>query len=63
MFMEQINMKYPIGTKVRLEGDYPDDPPREVAGYKIVNWGIRWMKKGHHWKIVQNLNRGSNIIK
>lgn len=36
MFMEQINMKYPIGTKVRLEGDYPDDPPREVAGYKYV---------------------------
>ncbi|MBD5395632.1 MAG: hypothetical protein HDR71_15535 [Lachnospiraceae bacterium] len=33
--INQINIKdYPIGTKVRLDCDYPEDGPREVAGHK-----------------------------
>ncbi len=35
--MKQINIKdYPIGTKVHLDGDYPDEDPREVAGHKTI---------------------------
>lgn len=30
--MNQIK-DYPIGTKVRLDCDYPDEEPREVAGH------------------------------
>lgn len=33
--MNQIK-DYPIGTKVRLVTDYPDEDPREVAGYKNI---------------------------
>lgn len=33
--MNQIK-DYPIGTKVRLEDDYPDEEPREVSGYKNI---------------------------
>ena len=33
--MNQININdYPIGSKVCLDSDYPEDNPREVAGYK-----------------------------
>ena len=28
--------KYPIGSKVRLSCDYPDDEPHEVIGYKQI---------------------------
>ena len=35
--MNQINITdYPIGTKVHLESDYPDEAPREVAGYRKI---------------------------
>lgn len=27
---------YPIGSKVRLDCDYPDEEPHEVAGYKKI---------------------------
>ena len=27
---------YPIGAKVRLDCDYPDEEPREVAGYRKI---------------------------
>ena len=33
--MNQIK-DYPIGTKVRLVTDYPDEEPREVAGYRKI---------------------------
>lgn len=33
--MNQIK-DYPIGTKVRLEDDYPDEEPREIAGHKQI---------------------------
>lgn len=36
--MEQVYKEYPVGIKVRLEGDYPGDPPREIAGYR--HYGI-----------------------
>lgn len=28
--------KYPIGTKVRLHDDNPEDGPHEVVGYKQI---------------------------
>lgn len=31
------DFKYPIGQKVRLDCDDPDDELHEVAGYKLVN--------------------------
>lgn len=34
--MKQIDQKYPPGTKVRLEDDYPGDPPHEVSGYMYI---------------------------
>ena len=34
--MNQIITDYPIGTKVRLESDCPDEAPREVAGYRKI---------------------------
>lgn len=27
---------YPTGAKVRLDCDYPDEEPREVAGHKKI---------------------------
>lgn len=33
--MKRYNITdYPVGTKVHIEGDYPDELLREVAGYK-----------------------------
>ena len=31
--MKMLFDKYPVGTKVRLNGDNTDDEPREVIGY------------------------------
>ena len=35
--MKRYNIAdYPIGTRVRLDSDYPNEPLREVAGYKQI---------------------------
>lgn len=34
--MEYVD-RYPIGTKVRLSDDDPEDGPREVVGYKQIH--------------------------
>lgn len=35
--MKRYNIAdYPVGTKVRLDSDYKDESPREVAGYKQI---------------------------
>lgn len=35
--MKRYNIEnYPIGSKVHLESDYPDEAEREVAGYKQI---------------------------
>lgn len=46
--MNNIIADYPIGTKVRLDCDYPDEEPREVVGY-INLYGFDYLifKDGH----------------
>lgn len=34
--MKRIEEKYPPGTRVRLEADYPGDPLHEVSGYMYI---------------------------
>ena len=35
--MKRINIEdYPIGSKVRLDCDYADEEPREIAGYRNI---------------------------
>lgn len=35
--MKRMNITdYPIGSKVRLDCDYPDEEPREVAGHRNI---------------------------
>ena len=36
-FMKRMNIDdYPIGSKVRLDCDYADEEPREIAGYRNI---------------------------
>ncbi len=35
--MKRFNITdYPIGSKVQLKTDYPDEEPREIAGHKNI---------------------------
>ena len=31
-----LKERYPIGARVKLEGDSPDEEPREVEGYRNI---------------------------